>query len=83
MGCRFAKLEEKKWEYFENFKNHLKPLPIDKILLGQSLKHLVKVWKVLEINLKSRKLLFPYSLVESFKIFRPILTRNHDMIAKY
>jgi len=24
-------------DYFENFKNHLNPLPMDKMLLGQSL----------------------------------------------
>jgi len=29
----------KKWDYFESFKNHLNPLPMDKKLHGQSLKH--------------------------------------------
>jgi len=28
-----------KWDYFEKFKYHPNPLPMDKILLGQSLKH--------------------------------------------
>jgi len=28
-----------KWDYFEKFKNHLNPIPMVKILLGQSLKH--------------------------------------------
>jgi len=46
MGCRYVKQEEESEEdgemarnYFENYKNHLNPLPMDKILLGQSLKH--------------------------------------------
>jgi len=33
------KKKMEKWDYFEIFKNHLNPLPMDKILLGQSLKH--------------------------------------------
>jgi len=31
------KKKMEKWDYFEKFKNHLNPLPMDKILLGQSL----------------------------------------------
>ena len=33
------KKKMEKWDDFENFKNHINPLPMDKILLGQSLKH--------------------------------------------
>jgi len=48
------------------FKNHLNPFPMDKILLGQSLK---QVLKALEINLMPGRLLFQCVLLESFKNF--------------
>jgi len=60
-----------KWDYFEKFKNHLNPLPMDKILFGQSLKHYIKLRKVLEINLKPGRLLFLCVLLESFEKFLP------------
>jgi len=55
-------------------KNQLNPLPMDKILLCWSLKHPVKVRKVLEINLKPERLLFP---VHSIREFLPIMNHYH------
>ena len=57
-------------DYFQNIIKHLKQFPLLLILLGQSLKHLGKVWKVLQINLKPRRLLLARILLESFENFR-------------
>ena len=57
--------ERRRWRngtILEFYKSH----PADKILLGQSIKHLVEVWKVLTINLKPGRLLLLCILLENF-----------------
>ena len=57
--------ERRRWRngtILEFYKSH----PANKILLGQSIKHLVKVWKVLMLNLKPGRLLLLCILLESF-----------------
>ena len=53
---RRRKKEMENRDYFQNIIKHLKQFPLLLILLGQSLKHLGKVWKVLQINLKPGRL---------------------------
>ena len=69
MSCRHTKQEESEEDgemrLFENFKSHLNPLPIDKILLGNT-----NIRKVVDINLKPA---FP---VRSIREFRKISARS-------